>query len=39
MSEYGANFNYKDILQQTALYYLARDGNTEAVRLFIQAGV
>ncbi len=39
MAKHGANFGYKDTLQQTALYYLARDGKLEAIKLFLSKGV
>ena len=36
MQEHGANFNYKDTLNQTALYYLVRDGKLRCVKLFLR---
>ena len=39
MAEHGADFLYKDTLRQTAMYYLARDGKFEAIKLFVNKGV
>ena len=39
MGKAGCNLAYKDTLQQTALYYLARDGKLDCIKLFVSHGV